>query len=35
MWMLVMHRKMKYGEEEFEADQTEVVAGGDGTEGSS
>ena len=26
LWMLVMYRKMKYGEEEFEADQTEVVA---------
>ena len=27
LWMLVMYRKMKYGEEdEFEADQTDVVA---------
>ena len=26
LWMLVMYRKMKYGDDEFEADQTEVVA---------
>jgi hypothetical protein len=27
LWMLVMYRKMKYGEDdEFEADQTDVVA---------
>ncbi|MGB1487359.1 MAG: hypothetical protein ACPG83_02050, partial [Candidatus Poseidoniaceae archaeon] len=26
LWMLVMYRKIKYGEEEFEADQTDVVA---------
>ena len=25
LWMLVMYRKMKYGDEEFESDQTDVV----------
>lgn len=25
LWMLVMYRKMKYGDDEFEADQTDVV----------
>ena len=25
LWMLVMYRKMKYGDEELESDQTDVV----------